>query len=346
MKKKQKKILIFYQSPAEIVDILRVINKYHFGTVVILVTGGKPLVKIIERIKLRQRFGVTVHEFHCLKLKNPFNILIIYFQFHYSRVSRVILGIKYKDVYFFNYCWDFVTPFFLNKIMAEKLIYINFYKRRLFKGKMKIKQLIQKFLYTLLYGNLNIKIIYDKKWNTMNFYILGKKIYEKRSINKLPNIILKLPLEKNANSLKKIIYFDSNEEREYGREFRNILSKVFEIAKSAGYSIIVKKHPVWNLSKFFFTNFNKYSYILDPMPIEFYNLKKIDCIFGFTSMGLSKVALNFPGIKVFSILKLFSLNTNKKKIELNNFQYHLNKMQGLNNKIYYPNTFDEIRKII
>jgi hypothetical protein len=343
--KNKKKVLIFYQSPAEIVEILRVIKKYRFGTVVMLITGGKPLIKIVERLKLKSFFGVTVYEFHCLRLINPFNILKLYFRFRYSYVSRVILSIKYKDVFFFNYCWDYVAPFFLEKINAEKIIFINFYKRRLTNGKMKIKQLIQKLIYKLLYGNSNIKIVYDKKWNTINFYIL-KKIYEEKFISKLPNVILKLPRTEDSNKKKKIIYLDSNEESEYGDEFRKILSKVFEIVKESGYSIIVKKHPVWNLSDFFSSHLNRYSYILDPFPIEFYNLKKIDKIFGFASLSLSKIALNYPSIKVFSILKLFSLKKNVKKIELNNFQYHLNKMQDFNNKIHYPNTFDEIRKII
>jgi hypothetical protein len=345
MKNKKKKVLIFYQSPAEIVEILRVIKKYHFGTVIILVTGGKPLMKIIERIKLKKNFGVIVYEFHCLRLINPLNILKIYFRFRYSYLSRIILNIKYKDVFFFNYCWDYVAPFFLDKINAEKIIFINFYKRRLINGKMKLKQLIQKFIYTFLYGNRNIKIVYDKKWNTINFYT-SKKIYEEISISKLPNIILNLQLEKNAKKNKKIIYLDSNEESEYGDEFRKILSTVFEIIKNSGYSIIVKKHPVWNLSEFFSSDLNKYNCILDPIPIEFYDLKKIDKIFGFTSLSLSKIAINYPCIRVFSILKLFSLKKNIKKIELNNFQYHLNKMQGFNNKINYPRTFAEIRKII
>jgi hypothetical protein len=340
----KKKILIFYQSPAEIIDILRLLSMHPFGTSIILVTGGKNLLKIIEKIKLRRKFGVTVYEFSNLNLKNPVNIIITYLRFYYSQTSKIILSIKYKNVFFFNYCWDYVTPFFLDKITAEKITYINFYKRDLTKENKSKKKIIQRFIYKLLYKNSNIKIMYDASWNLINFYPLSKKIYEEKSEGKLANTILKLPLENKLNKIKKIIYFDSNEESDFGNEFVNILSSLFKILESAGYSIIIKKHPVWKLSNCFLGDFKKYKYILDPCPIELYDLKEINYAFGFGSVSLSKIAMDYSNIKVISILKLFLLKKNIKKIASKKFQNHLNTMNNSKNKIYYPDTFEKLEK--
>ena len=67
-----KKNLIIYQSIAEIFEIVNILNKYSFGKCVIIITGGKHFLSVLERLELKKKYGVIIYEFHGLSLKNPF----------------------------------------------------------------------------------------------------------------------------------------------------------------------------------------------------------------------------------------------------------------------------------
>ena len=80
--------LIFYQSPLEIVDILRIVTNDLYSKFVIIVTGGKNLTKILYKLKFEEKFNVKIYEFNAHKLTNPINIFWTFFRLHYSKLSK------------------------------------------------------------------------------------------------------------------------------------------------------------------------------------------------------------------------------------------------------------------
>ena len=168
--------LIFYQSPLEIVDILRIVTNDLYSKFVIIVTGGKNLTKILYKLKFEEKFNVKIYEFHAHKLTNPINIFWTFFRLHYSKLSKEILDVTYQQVFFFNYSWDFIAPFFLSKLKAEKIFFIDFYGEKLCQIKMNFKQYIQYSIYRILFKNANIKIVAHKYlFKTFFFFLLKKK---------------------------------------------------------------------------------------------------------------------------------------------------------------------------
>ena len=136
---------------------------------------------------------------------------------------------------------------------------------------------------------------------------------------------------------KNIIYFDAFEERIYGTSFKHTLLKIFELADKAGLNIIIKKHPVSNLSEC--VNYSKkWSYILEPFPIELYKLRKVEYVFGLSSLSLSKISEKYPKIKVFSFLNLLKVDKNT-----SHMRKYLQKMMK-SGIIYYPNNFNQIKE--
>ena len=49
---KEKKILIFFQSIADIREIIQLLNFYSFGKCVIIVTGGKHFCYVLKKLKV------------------------------------------------------------------------------------------------------------------------------------------------------------------------------------------------------------------------------------------------------------------------------------------------------
>jgi hypothetical protein len=333
-----KKKLIFYQSIAEISEIIEILKKSPYGTYFIIVTGGRVLTNLLKKIKLKKDFGVKIYEFQALRLKNPINILKMYFRFNHSRDAKKILSFRYHDVIFFNYSYDFVTPIFLSKINSKKISFVNFYQRKFTNGKPKLKELIQKFIIKILHKNINVKMLFDKKYEQIFFFPKDKKIKEISKTNKIPKSIFDLPIPRN-NKKKNIIYFDAFEEKIYGASFKQTLLKIFELADKADLNIIIKKHPVSDLSKC--VNYSKkWSYILEPFPIELYKLSKVEYVFGLSSLSLSKICEKYPKIKVFSFLNLLKVDKNTLHM-----RKYLQKMMK-SGIIYFPNNFNQIKEIL
>jgi hypothetical protein len=329
-----KKKLIFYQSVSEISEIIELIKKSPYGTFIIIITGGAALTKVIKKIKLKKFFGVTIYEFHALKLKNPFNILRMIFRFNYSQDVKKVLSHSYKEVFFFNFSYDFVTPIFLSKIDSKNFTFIDFYKRKLVKGRPGLKEIIQKIVIKILHINTNISMTYDMKYNQIHYFPIGKKINEVLLINKMPKPIFELPI---PNNKKYILYFDSNEEQIYGNKFKKIILKIFDLAENAGFNVIIKKHPVAELSNCI-KGSKKWIYISDPIPIELYNLKNIQYVLGLTTLSLAKVAEKYPNIIVLSFLNILGIKKN-----LSHMTEYLKKMMN-SGVINYPDNFNDIKK--
>jgi hypothetical protein len=334
------KKIIFYQSISEITEIIGLINKCPRDIYTIIVTGGPSLTRLIKKLKKRFSLRITIYEFQALKLINPLNILRMYYRFHFSREAKKIFNSYYSEVFFFNYSYDFVAPIFLCKIKSKKLTFINFYKRKLTKGYPGVKEIIQIFLIKILHRNINVKLIYDKKYRQIAYYPVGKKIKEASQLNKKIKPILEFSVLKSNKNKKNIIYFDSLEEK-YTRDknYKVILFKIFDLFIKSGFNIIIKKHPVADLSNCL-KNIKKMDYILDPYPIELYRLHKVKSVFGLTSTSLAQVAEKYPNIKTFSFLDLL-----ENKSPFFHFKYYLQKMHK-SGKIYYPNSFNQIQDII
>ncbi len=344
-----KKNLIIYQSIAEIFEIVNILKKHSYGKCVIIVTGGKHFLSVLERLKLKKKYGVIIYEFHGLSLKNPISLVKMYYMFNYSTEYKEFLSYSFDKAYFFNKIVDFVAPIFLCQKNIKTLVFIDFYKFRLIKKKIKIglKHLIQKIIIKILFKNINAKITFYKlfpgnRWIVMYFYNFGKKIYHlpKSTINK--NYFFDLQQKKEIINKKKIIYLDSDDETAIGSEFKNVILKIFRILEKQNYHIVIKKHPRAKLSNIFFQS-KKWTVITDPMPIELLNLKKVVFIFGFFSTGLVKISQKYPNIDVCSIINLFSLKI-RKEFSKAILIYH-NQLTD-KNKVKYPSDFEELREII
>ena len=139
------------------------------------------------------------------------------------------------------------------------------------------------------------------------------------------------------------MYIDSNDEEMIGIEFNKIINKIIRKFKELNFNIIIKKPTRENLSPSLSSK-RDFKYISDPTPIELYDLKKIQFVFGFMTTALSKVSSINSNIKIFSIVNLLSKNKRKEFSKLTyNFHKNLKNKKG---KIFYPYNINEILKMV
>ena len=335
----QKKKIIFYQSIAVISEIVEILKQNLFGTFTIVVTGGEPLTNLLKKLQLKKKFGIKVYNFHALSLKNPVNILNMYYKFNYSNESKKILSHFYDEVLFFSSAYDFVTPIFLSKLSTDRVTFINFYRRKFAEGKPGIKDIIQILIIKLILNGAKIKLMFDKNYKQIYYQPVKIKIKEKPINNKIPKSIFKLPLPKNKKYKKVAIFFDAYEEVLVGNHFKKIIFDIFNLLEKDGFLIVIKKHPVSDLSNCI-KNLKKCFYILDPLPVELYHLQNVKVVFGLFSLSLSKITEKYPDIKVFSFLKLLNNINNSKHLKS-----YLNKMKR-SGDIYFPCNLSQLKKIV
>lgn len=350
----KKKKLIFYQSIAEITLILQLLNQYPFGSCVILITGGKHFLPLLEKLKVKKNFGVIIFEFNCLRFASLFNILIMYLRFYHSKDSKILMNYYFEEAIFFTNCDDFVAPIFLSKCNIKKITYLNVYNFNILRRKIDLtfRNLIKKIIIKVLYNNINIKIDFFKiflkqsplqKINIRMFFFLTTKKINEKKLNKKKHLgsFFKLPVRNNFN--KKIIYIDSGDEKVVGKEFKKVIQSIFKIAEYAKFHVIIKKPITEKLSPCL-RAYDKYSYISDQVPIELYDLSKVQCVFGFMSTALVKVLEANQDIKVFSIVNLLS---EKKIKEFQKIIYSFYAgLSRVSPKIIYPNNLAEVQNII
>jgi hypothetical protein len=350
----KKKNLIFYQSIAEITLILQLLNKYPFGSCVILITGGKHFLPLLEKLKVKQNFGVTIFEFNNLRLVNPFNILIMYLRFYHSKDSKILMNYSFEDAIFFTNCDDFVAPIFLSKCNIKKITYLNVYNFNFSTKKLNLtlKNKIKKTIIKILFINTKIKLdfykIFSKQSSVKNifirsfFFLTEKKINEKKIIreNYLTSFF-KLPVSNKFK--KKIIYIDSGDEEMIGDEFKNVIYSIFKIAEQAKFHIIIKK-PITENPSPSLSGYRKCSYILDQIPIELYDLNKVQCVFGFMSTALVKISEANPHTKVFSIVNLLSPEKIKEFQKII-YSFHAG-LSCVPAKVNYPSNLSQVKNII
>ena len=352
---KEKKILIFFQSIADIREIIQLLNFYSFGKCVIIVTGGKHFCYVLKKLKVNFFFGAEIYAFHGLSLKNPINPILMYYKFYHSYDTRVLMSYHFEKAIFFSEYEDFIAPILLSRYNIKKIVLIDTLKNIFAKKKIKIsfKNKLKSFVIRFLQIHSKIKIsFYNFKYFTKkssifiqfpHFNLIDKKIYKIKPhiIKFLPKFQLKL--KKKFLKKKNIMYIDSNDEEMIGDEFKVIMNRIFMILQKLNYNIIIKRPTRENLSPSLEKKIN-FNYISDPTPIELYDLTKIDCAFGFMTSALSKISETNTNIKVFSIINLLSI---KKKIEFKKMIYNLHKNLKINKgKIYYPSNFKKVLELV
>ncbi len=343
----KKSILIFYQSVTEITEILLLIKRYPSKSCTIIITGQENFLFVLQKLKLEEKYGVKIFQFNCLSLKNPINLIKMYYQLNFSKKAKEIFRYKFERAFFFNKCIDFITPLFLSRCNIKKIEFIDIYKFKFLKIKNKIslKNKIQKIILKILYNQTIIKIEFFKllgphPFKTYIFEIDKSIIKNKRKIDKQNRYLFTLSFNKIKNN---IIYLDANdaeylklngeiiEGSRYSRLVYNILRKFEDL----GYNIIVKKHPREKLTSSI-SLINRWTYILDPIPIELYKLYNVKFIISLSSFGCVGVPKN---IKVISLVRLLDSKT---YTYANVYKF----FKQFKKRIIYPKNIKTLEKII
>lgn len=291
--------------------------KSEHNSCVIIITGGKNFLTVIKKLNLKKKFGVDVYLFCTISLKNPFSILRLYYDLNYSKNLKKIFKNNYNQAIFFCKVYDYITPFFLNKIKTKKILFLDFYNYKYSKLRKKnLKDFLKKIILNFIHKNLNIQINFGRllshyNKNNIIYFDLPKSIIKKLPTRKINNYSSFLSIDNRSINKKKVIYLDSNEEEllismgesNVARKFGETVYKVLKLFESKGYKIFIKKHSREKLSHSL-SNFKEWKYILDPIPIELYKFNQADFIIGYVSAGLGLVLKNNPNVNTFSILNL------------------------------------------
>ncbi len=343
----KKKILIFYQSITEITEILPLVKRYPFKSCVIIITGHKNFIFILQKLKLDEKYGVKIFQFNCLSMKNPINLIKMYFQINFSEEAKKILKFEFKSAFFFNKCIDFIAPLFLSRCNIEKIKFIDIYKLkfRKIKNKISLKNIIQKIILKFLYNRTIVKIEFLKLLGPHPFitYIfkINKSIIKINKIRRKQNkYLFSLNLHKVKNN---IIYLDANDD-EYlklngeiteGNKYSRLIYNILKNFENRGFNVIIKKHPREKLTSSI-SLINRWTYILDPIPIELYKLSNVKFIITLSSFGCVALPKN---IKVICLVRLLDSKT----YTYNNIYKFFSRF---NKKIIYPKNIKILKKII
>jgi hypothetical protein len=347
----KKKNLIFFQSSIELVDIINLVKRHDYATCIILVTGDEKLLFSIKKLNLRKKYGVEIYNFCTMSIKNPLNIFYMYFKYHLSSNSKLISKYNFRKAYYFNQHEDFVAPIFLSRSNIEKIIQIMVYEGKGYKkmkkqfplrnqSKLNFFYKCKFVIYKFLQRDKNIRISLQKNrfYKLIHFKLVGKKIYyQLPSTKKFTSV--KLNINKNKKIKKFLLYVDSNDESvASNKKFSQITNKILNLIESQGYHIIIKKHLRVKLSKSLIGYKNR-DYILEPIPLELYDLNKIKLIMGLTSAAIAKAAQKYPKIKCILTTKLILNKEISKKIvtELN--------LISQKNKLYFLKNISDIKNL-
>ena len=349
MKKNKDKILIFFQSSIDLVDILELVKKYPFGSCFIVITGPKELLHALKKLKIKKKFGTKIYNFSALSLKNPINFLKMYFRFRLSEDSKSLLKYSYKEAFIFNQHEDFVAPIFLDQCEIIKINHIVVYQGNQYKKinkkfplknqtRINFKYKLKIFLINILFYNLNIKIFLQKnKFYELIYFSLKKKINIILPTNKKISL---LPLFiKKKDKRKKLLYIDSNEKFLSLERFEYVTKKILKISEINGFQIIIKKHVKEKLSTSL-NNCKNFIYLNDPIPIELYDLRDIDIIVGLSSAALARIAEKYPNKQSISTINLLLSKKLSNKIMLE-FASICKK-----NKMMYPSSIEQFKNMI
>ena len=129
-------------------------------------------------------------------------------------------------------------------------------------------------------------------------------------------------------------------ESSVGKKIGKTAVEVLKFFESKGYNIVIKKHSRANISPSLL-KIKNWTYIIDSLPIEFYNLNKYDFVVGYSSTGLALVFQKNPRINVVSIIKLIPSNFIKYENAHKYYNYIAN-----TNKIYYPENLDQVKNLL
>lgn len=349
-----KKKIIFYQSTAEITQILKILKKNTYGSCIIILTGGSHFLEIVKKLKLRKKFGVEIFFFNTVNFFHPINFVKTFFRLYLSNDVRHILSYFYEEAIFFNKSFDFITPLFLNRIKVNRISYIDFYKFKFSKSKkIEIKNIIRRILLKILYLKSTIEISFlDMNLPSYNkgviYFNLKNLVIKKKPLIKIKFSPPLISMSKKKDNKKKLIYLDSDEEKfleshgEYGfgKKIRYIVSDIINLFSSRGYQIIIKKHGREKISSKL-RKIKNLKYDFGVIPIELYKLSTSDVVLGYASSGLSLVCQSNPKVKSISITSMIP----SKIIKFKKMNKYFNILQK-NNNVFFPKNINEIGKYL
>lgn len=351
-KRKYSKKLIFYQSISSIDYILHILKNSKKNECIIVVTGGSHFLEIIEKLKLKKKFGIKVFNFSQPKILKPFEIIRFLYEIKFGKTIQTLKKNYFSEAYFNYYNTDFVTPSILSLIKTKKIFFCKYKIISSFNKKnsfpINFKWSLKKLFLKLLLYKYNIYIHYSGQdgFRRINFKVSNKKIIELDLpvLNFDNNFLIPLNLKTNK---KRVIFLDGNQEVFLGSDYYKVINKIFEIFKENNFEIIIKKKPGIPLSDSL-KKIKKKILISSTIPIEFYDLKKIDIVVGISSTGQAYIANRNPKILVISCLHLFKDYKSKVRENIKNVKniiYYL-KARDLKKKILFPKDINDFERIV
>ena len=101
-----------------------------------VITGGAHFISH-EKLNIEKKFGVKIFLFSGLSLRNPFNIIKMYYNLYHSQKSKDLSEYNFKKTYFFTEYEDFIAPVILSKKNINEIILIDNHSQLFSKRKKK-----------------------------------------------------------------------------------------------------------------------------------------------------------------------------------------------------------------
>jgi hypothetical protein len=312
-------MVLFSQAPADIQYVLSLYDKYkNKYKILIVVVNVKNNYKYFESLNLGVRvdFIPLVGQNKKLEfLKYVFKLRTIY--------SVLFKNISDAEVYFFSKNYDYVTAFFIEKLMKNNTIYFyDIYKidgEELGGYKYTLKKLIIKFLFgiNIKFFSLPPSIAYQYKFD-------NKNVHQISSVNSAKLYKYRI---KKINNKKNLLLFESNGEQ--SEDFLNYKENMMTILNELKdrYNIYIKPHPRLGYSQIL--NKYKVNVIPDYIPGELVDTKDFDIVLGIDSSSIAIIKHH----NKYSLINLFEFKDDTRKQYLKEYLDNL----SIKNILYIKN---------
>lgn len=321
----KKELIIFSQASADIQYVLYLYEKYNKKyNITIYVVNKKNNFNFFKLLNL----SANIEYIPLVAKKNILKFLFFIFELQIIH-RRSFSKTKDAKIYFFSDYYDYVTPFFIERLKEQNQIY--------FMDLYKIKEpdigglivTLQKLIVSLILGykieffNFNGMKIYRYKYD--------KNIVQNKILQIESNSLTKfyVDIELINNNKKNLLFFESSKDKQI---FKNYVSDLENLIKklTKTYNVYIKPHPS-----------NGYTEILkkldveiiqDCVPSELLNIKKFDILGGIISASVGTI----DHINKYSFMKLFTPNDN---VQIESYEKYLN---NLSNSIIFVENINDI----
>jgi hypothetical protein len=288
---------IFCQSTADIKYVLYLYEKNKCcENINIIVVNVKNNYRYLKSLDLNAKLEFIP----LINSKNILKYLVHIFKLRYY-YHKLFSHLKNDTIYFFSKNYDYVSIFFIEKLLDINKIYFIDINKINFKAKMNLKNKVKSKIIFFLYG---IKVFYDKY---SYIYILSNKI-DKIDIEIDMSVLKNYLYTPNINKNKKnLLYLDAN--NKYNPWFKNYEKDLEFIMDflTQHYSLYVKVHPRTKYSSIL-DNYNV-TFIKKFIPSELINLKEFDRVVGIESTSIA----NCNNINKFSLINCFQYKDKQHK---------------------------------